>query len=204
MKHPSGVTCSVDPRIIELHCIMPMGNILSVLAHGILSYESTTRLPHASVAMAEVQERRDRKQVPGGLRLHQYANLYFHARNPMLYARLAQASTLCVLQVSCDVLALPGVVLTDQNAAGNYVRFLAPDQISEIDMDLVYAEDWRDPDRITYFRRKAAKCAEVLVPHQVQPRFLVGAHVVDAAARDKLSALGFTLPVSVNPALFFR
>ncbi|WP_189339762.1 hypothetical protein [Rhodanobacter denitrificans] len=49
----------MDPRIIELHCIMPMGNILSVLAHGILSYESTARLPHASVAMAEVQERRD-------------------------------------------------------------------------------------------------------------------------------------------------
>lgn len=46
--------------------------------------------------MAEAQERRDRKQVPGGLRLHQYANLYFHARNPMLYARLTQASTLCV------------------------------------------------------------------------------------------------------------
>jgi hypothetical protein len=204
MNHRPGTTCSVDPRVTELHCIMPMGNIPSVLAHGILSYESAARLPHASVAMAEVQERRDRKQVPGGLWLHQYANLYFHARNPMLYARLAQASTLCVLRISCDVLALPGVVLTDQNAASGYVRFLALGQISEIDMDLVYAEDWRDPDQITYFRRKAAKCAEVLVPHQVQPRFLVGAHVVDTAARDRLSALGFTLPVSVNPALFFR
>lgn len=96
------------------------------------------------------------------------------------------------------------MVLTDQNAAGDYVRFLAPDQTSEIDMDLVYAEDLRDPDRITYFRRKAAKCAEILAPHQIPSRFLVGAHVMDAAARDKLSALAFTLPVNVNPALFFR
>lgn len=181
-----------------------MTNAPSVLVNGILSYESTAKLPHASVAMAEVQERRDSKQVPGGLRLHQYANLYFHARNPMLYLRLAQAHTLCILRVSCDVLTLPGVVLTDQNAASDYVRFLAPHQISEIDMDLVYAEDWRDQDRITYFRRKAAKCAEVLVPHQVLPRFLIGAHVVDAAAQSALSAIGFTLPISVSPALFFR
>lgn len=183
---------------------MPMDNAPSVLVNGILSYESATRLAHASVAMAEVQERRDSKQVPGGLRLHQYANLYFHARNPMLYLRLAQASRLCILRVSCDVLAVPGVVLTDQNAASDYVRFLAPSQVSEIDMDLVYAEDWRHPDRITYFRRKAAKCAEVLVPQKVHPRFLLGAHVADAAARDRLSAVGFTLPISVSPALFFR
>lgn len=183
---------------------MPMGNIPSVVTNGILSYESSAKLAHASVAMAEVQQRRDNKQVPGGLQLHQYANLYFHARNPMLYLRLAQAPALSILRVSCDVLALPGVVLTDQNAASDYVRFLAPRQISEIDMDLVYAEDWRDQDRITYFRRKAAKCAEVLVPRRVPPHFLIGAHVVDAAARDNLGVVGFTLPISVTPALFFR
>lgn len=181
-----------------------MANTPSVLANGILSYDSASKLTHASVAMAAVQERRDSKQVPGGLRLHQYANLYFHARNPMLYARLAQASTLCVLRVSCDVFALPKVVLTDQNAASGYVRFLAPEQISEIDMDLVYAESWQHQDQITYFRRKAAKCAEVLVPHKVHPRFVLGAHVVDAAARDRLSAVGFNLPISVSPTLFFR
>jgi hypothetical protein len=71
-------------------------------------------------------------------------------------------------------------------------------------MDLVYAEDWRDPDRITYFRKKAAKCAEVLVPHQVPPQYLTGAHVVDVAAKNRLSAAGFTLPISVSPSVFFR
>lgn len=106
--------------------------------------------------------------------------------------------------MSCDVLAVPGVVLTDQNAASDYVRFLAPGQISEIDMDLVYAEDWRHQDRIAYYRRKAAKCAEVLVPHKVQPHFLLGAHVVDSAAQARLSTVGCALPISVTPALFFR
>jgi hypothetical protein len=194
----------MDPRILELHCIMPMGNTPSVLQHGILSYERAAALLHRSVAMPEVQERRDQKQVPGGLRLHQYANLYFHARNPMMYKRLDQAAGLCVMRVDREVMRLPGVVLSDQNAASDYVRFLAFAQIGQIDMDRVYAADWRHQDRITYFRQKAAKCAEVLVPERVEPRFLIGAHVVDATARDRLSALGFSLPIQITPSLFFR
>jgi ssDNA thymidine ADP-ribosyltransferase, DarT len=194
----------MDPRILELHCIMPMGNTPSVLRHGILSFERAAALLHHSVAMPDVQERRDQKQVPGGLRLHQYANLYFHARNPMLFKRLDQADTLCVIRVDREVMRLPGVVLSDQNAASDYVRFRAFGQISEIDMDRVYAADWRHQDRIIYYRQKAAKCAEVLVPERVEPRFLIGGHVVDAAARDRLTALGFSLPIEITPSLFFR
>ncbi len=194
----------MDPRILELHCIMPMDNTPSVLQHGILSYERAAALVHRSVAMPDIQERRDQKQVPGGLRLHQYANLYFHARNPMMYRRLDQTDALCVMRVNREVMQLPGVVLSDQNAASDYVRFLAFAQIAEIDMDRVYAADWRHQDRITYFRQKAAKCAEVLVPERVEPHFLIGAHVVDAAARDRLSALGFPLPIAITPSLFFR
>lgn len=194
----------MDSRITELHCIMPMDNAPSVLQHGILSYERAEALLHHSVAMPEVQERRDHKQVPGGLRLHQYANLYFHARNPMLFKRLDQAAALCVMRVDRDVMRLPGVVLSDQNAASDYARFRAFGQISEIDMDRVYAADWRHQDLIAYYRQKAAKCAEVLVPGRVEPRFLIGAHVVDVAAGQRLSALRFSLPVSVTPSLFFR
>lgn len=109
----------MDPRVTELHCIMPMSNIGSVLAQGILSYEHAAMLAHASVAMQPVQDKRDQKHVPGGLKLHQYANLYLHARNPMLYKRLAEAASLCVLCVSTDVLALDGTVITDQNAASD-------------------------------------------------------------------------------------
>ncbi|UIJ46246.1 DUF4433 domain-containing protein [Sphingomonas cannabina] len=116
----------MDPRVAELHCIMPIANLPSVLAHGILSYERAAQLQHASVAMQPVQDRRDQRRVPQGLRLHQYANLYFHARNPMLYKRLGEAGSLCVLRVSLDVLAMPGAVITDSNAASDYARFLHP------------------------------------------------------------------------------
>jgi hypothetical protein len=80
------------------------------MAHGILSYERAARLLHSSVALAPVQEKRDQIKVPGGLMLHRYANLYFHARNPMLFKRKEEASRLCVLQVSVEVLRLPGAV----------------------------------------------------------------------------------------------
>lgn len=150
----------MDPRVTELHCIMPMSNIDSVLAHGILSYEHAAKLAHASVAMQPVQDKRDQKQVPGGLKLHQYANLYLHARNPMLFKRLAEAASLCVLCVTTDVLTLDGTVITDQNAASDYVRFLHPSQWRELPFDDILAVDWRHPgDSVAYWRHKSRMCA---------------------------------------------
>jgi ssDNA thymidine ADP-ribosyltransferase DarT-like protein len=195
----------VDPRVTELHCIMPIANIGSVMTHGILSYDRAAKLAHQSVAMQPVQDKRDRKQVPGGLKLHQYANLYFHARNPMLFKRLNEAANLCILQVSTQVLDIDGAVISDQNAASDYVRFLHPRQWKLLDFDAIYAMDWRHPDdRVAFWRHRARKCAEVLVPQRVEPRFLAGAYVVDDAARVRLTALGFALPVTANPVLFFR
>jgi len=194
----------MDARVTDLHCIMPLVNIQSVLSHGILSHDRASQLDHASVAMEAIQERRDKKQVPGGLKLHQYANLYFHARNPMLYKRKEQAASLCVLRVSIAVLQLPGVVLSDSNASSDYSRFLAPSQWEVLDFDDIYAMDWRHADPATFYRQKSRKCAEVLVPHKVKPNLLAGAYVVDAGAAKNLEGRGWSLPVSVNPVLFFR
>src|SRR5438046_4685693 len=44
----------------------------------------TTLFRSHSVAMPEIQERRENKRVPGGRMLHEYANMYFDAHNPML------------------------------------------------------------------------------------------------------------------------
>jgi hypothetical protein len=172
---------------------------------GILSYERASKVQHHSVALQPVQDKRDQRQVPGGLKLHQYANLYFHARNPMLFKRLAEAPNLCVLRVSTRVLELEGVVISDQNAASGYVRFLHPRQWRLLDFDAIYAMDWRHPGNpAAYYRHSSQKCAEVLVPRHVETRFLTGAYVVDDAARNRLTALGLALPVIANPVLFFR
>jgi hypothetical protein len=193
----------MDPRVIELHCIMPMGNIPSVLVRGILSHEAAAKLKHHSVAMQPIQDKRDLKSVPGGLRLHQYANLYFHARNPMLSVR--RHEDICVLRISTAVLTMQGTVITDQNAASKYVRFLAPNQWRFLDFDDIYAYDWKHPDdQIQEWRHKSRKCAEVLVPQSTPPRMLLGAYVADQAARTRLNQAGFTLPVKIDADFFFR
>lgn len=191
-------------RLTELHSIMPLANIPSVLRHGILSHEESAKLPHDSVALAEIQERRDAKKVPGGLRLHQYANLYFCARNPMLFLRKNEAVSLCVLRVDKHVLTLPGVVLADRNASSDYVRFLkSPEGLRELDFNLIFATYWTSDDPLEQWRRKSVKCAEVLVPHRVPADLIVGAYVFDAAVEAKLRQTGFDRPITRNRQLFF-
>lgn len=194
----------MDPRVTELHCIMPMENIGSIMQHGILSYERAAALKHASVAMQPVQDRRDKKEVPGGLKLHQYANLYFHARNPMLFKRRNEAAHLCVLRISPDVMELKGTVISDQNAASDYARFLDPSQWEQLSFDDIFAMDWRAADQIVFWRKKSRKCAEVLIPHQVPSQFLRGAYVIDTQAGNRLRDYGFNLPIEVSPVLFFQ
>lgn len=197
----------MDPRVKELHSIMPLENVPSVLRHGILSNESAAKLKHRSVAMQEVQDRRDLKQVPQGLKLHQYANLYFHARNPMMYKRKEHVADLCVLCVSLDVLQVAGVVVSDCNASSNYVRFFPPKPAYDrfLDFEDIFATDWRHPDDpIAEMRHKSRKCAEVLVPHVVEPRFILGARVVNDTAKRRLAGLGFELRITVDPVLFFK
>jgi len=194
----------MDKRVKELQCIMPLVNILSVLEDGILSYERAAKLKHHSVAMHEVQDRRDKKQVPHGLKLHQYANLYFHARNPMLYKRKDDAENICVLRISTEVLQIEGVVITDCNAASQYVRFYHPSQIFLLDLDAIFAVDWRHhSDPIAYWRHKSQKCAEILIPHLVEPKFLAGAYVVSQDAAGRLRQR-FDLPVTIDQGMFFR
>jgi len=84
------------------------------------------------------------------------------------------------------------------------VRFLHPSQAELLDYDSIFAMDWRHQNEFEYFARKSKKCAEILVPHSVEPRFLTGAYAVDEGVVSRLNAAGFDLPVTVDPAMFFR
>ncbi len=191
--------------VAELHYIVAIGNVQSIMQHGILCFREAKRLPHQSVAMAEVQQLRQAKQVPPGTRtVHDYANLYFDARNPMMSKRRAYHAGICVLRVRHEVLDLAGVMITDQNAASNYVRFHpSPSGLSVLDSARIYAAEWTHEDTIEYWRRKSAKCAEVLVPDGVQPSFVSGAYVSGPVGYAALLAVGFTLSITLDPNLFF-
>jgi hypothetical protein len=188
----------------ELHYIAPICNISSILRHGILSHDRAQRVGHESVAMPEMQDRRSRVRVPQGRKLHEYANLYLCGRNPILYKRLDRRREICVVSVSTDVLDLSGTVITDRNAGGDYVRFRpAPDGLAIVDRQLTFADYWMSLDPIDYWRRKAAKCAEVLVPDRVEPRFVRGIYVSCDEAKSQVEMFDTSVPVQVNRHLFF-
>jgi hypothetical protein len=190
----------------ELHYIVPMQNLPSIMSVGLLSNRRSKAVDAVSIALEGVQDRRAAKRVPGGRPLHEYVNLYINARNPMLFRRINMHKTICVLSVSPAVLDLPGVVVTDQNAASNYVRFAGgANALAIVDHSLTFAEFWTHPENpIQEWRHKSAMCAEVLVPDAVPPRFVTGAHVSGRAAARNFDALGLGLGRTINRALFFH
>ncbi len=195
----------MSSRVKELHCIMPIENISSVLTRGILSHNRSKDIQHADISMIDVQKIRDKIKVPNGMMLHDYANLYFCARNPMMFLRKNEADDLCILQISLDVTRLANVVFTDKNASSDYARFFsARDVKSKIDFDMVFADYWTDDNPIEQMKKKSAKCAEVLVPHVIPAHYVIGAYVVDENSQQKLQKQGFTLAISVKSGMFFR
>ena len=190
----------------ELHYILPLANIVSVALRGILCHKLAERLDHESIAMEEMQDRRRNKRILGGSRLHDYANLYFNARNKMLFKRSDQHEHICILRVSTDVLDIPNVVVTDQNAASDYVRFYTVDEgLAVIDAEKLFAEYWTHPgNEIEEYRHGSLMCAEVLVPNAVPREFIMGAYVCSNRAKEIAEAKGVNIPFKVNKRVFFR
>jgi len=46
-----------------------------------------------------------------------------------------------------------------------------------VESELAFAEWWTHPDYFEICRRRVARCAEVLIPDQVPPDFILGAYV---------------------------
>lgn len=183
--------------------IMPLVNIPSVLTHGILSNELANTLPHKSVAMGEIQDRRDRVSVPNGLKLHKYANVYFDARNPMMYKR--QSEEICVLKISARILDLPNVVIADRNASSSYVRFYEPNMaFDRLNFDLIYAKYWTSPDPFEQFKNKSIKCAEILVPEMIPSQYIIAVAVKNSEDKQYLLDLGIDKRIYIDQELFFR
>jgi len=189
----------------ELNYITMISNVPSIMSLGILSHKQAQKVPHISVAMEEIQVRRKDKVVPGGLPLHDYVNLYICARNPMLFKLKDRHAELCVLRVSTKVLDMEGVIVTDMNAASGYARFApALHGLDIVDKELTFAQYWTHTDKIEEYHRKAAKCAEVLVPYCVSPSFIIGAYVSGVEGEAAFGTLGVNVLVTIDPDLFFN
>ncbi|MBM0232659.1 DUF4433 domain-containing protein [Micromonospora sp. STR1_7] len=190
--------------VAELHYIAPVANLPSMAKWGLVSHNLARSVEHASVAAEEIQDRRAGKRVPQGLLLHDYVNLYLHARNPMMSRlRNGGCAPIVVLRIDPSVLDLPNAIIADGNAAADYTRFYpSPQGIERLDEERVYARWWTDSDRIVYFEKKRKRCAEVLIPERIAVEFIRGAYVCDTHGAQACQMLG--IGGEVNNDIFFK
>jgi hypothetical protein len=196
----------------ELHNITPFANLPSILQIGILSHNRARKLSPTSIADLEVQKIRHSKTVPGGRPLHEYANLYISARNAMLYKVLGLPNSpppshlnICIIGVSTQVLDLPGVAITDRNAAASLSLFLpSPSGLEKLEREKIFSRYWTDPDPIVEMDKRESMMAEVLIPDAVNPKFLGAFYVCCDEARLAAAGLGLGIPITVNRYLFFN
>jgi len=191
--------------VTELHYVTPIDNVLSILEHGILSNRLARSLTHESVSMHEIQGRRKNKRIPGAGYLHDYANLYFDAHNPMLSKVRSCNDSICILRVDHRVLDLPDVIITDRNAASDYARFDPPDKgLAPLDKNTVFAQYWTHPENQYHeWTHKSIKCAEVLVPQRVQPNYIIGGYAANEKALASLMKLNTRLTICIRNDIFF-
>jgi hypothetical protein len=190
--------------ITEFHYITAIENVPSIVERGILSHNLAKRVPHRDVSMEEVQDIRQGKRVPNGRLLHDYANVYFQARNPMLYKRLDLRNELAVIRVSPLALDIPEAVVADGNAAVGFTAYQpAPHGVAIVDKETTFAARWTHSDPWEYRRRKAASCAELLVPDRIPADYVIGAWVASMQALRALRALGCPIESGRARRLFF-
>lgn len=194
--------------IKALYYICHIENLPSIMQKGIACYNRAQKLKHNVIHDPSVQERRKNKQIPGGGKLHDYANLYFNPRNAMMYKRKDLHREICILTIDPKILNATSVVISDMNASSDYARFYSPKDLDKLDEKLIFAKDWTHRDPIEYFKRKSAVCAEVLVPNFVPSSFINGIYVSCNESRENVKRLLVTSPlhgkVIINNDLFFQ
>jgi len=191
-------------QVPEFHFIAPIANVGSILKHGILSHNRAARLSHLDISMPDIQQRRAQKRVFGGLALHDYANLYFKGRNKMMAKKRPQHAELCILRVVPDVLDLPGAVIADRNASMAYVLFLeSPAGLKKLSYEEVFVRSWICPgDEFRQRRLGGAVCAELLIPHKIDSKFIFGAYVNGQLSLSKFQGVCPSLPCAINSDIF--
>lgn len=111
--------------------INDLRNLKSIFQYGILSKNEKLKS--------------EDKKIPNHGMLHDYANLYFNPRNPMMYYLInhKKIEDLCIVCVDKRVLDLEGTVVSDRNTASELAAFESVDKGKRyINFSKVFARYW--------------------------------------------------------------
>jgi O-acetyl-ADP-ribose deacetylase (regulator of RNase III) len=190
-----------------LYYITHIDNLPSILRLGILSHKlveeegfSYTRIYDKGI----VEARKD-KLAPDGKSLWDFANLYFNARNPMLYRVKHEKSLddIAIVCVSPTILQRPDIFITTGNARASQSAILPKDEgirkLPKIkrEFDIVW---WKPEDG-----SKRKIMAECLVPDLVPAEYIQAIYVASHKIREKIEAMLRPSRISVipEPNMFF-
>jgi hypothetical protein len=193
----------------ELQCIQPIANLASIAELGILCHNLAEGVEHVDLSDHTIQDLRHGKRVPHesgrGRELHDYANVYICARNPMMYVRAHRHTELAVVRLSCNVFDLDEAIVTDGNAASKYTAFASsPAGLRAINAEITFLGDPRHGDQIEEWRRKREQCAEVLVPERIPPEYIVGCYVSCEQSLRIVRELDLPWSTKINRHMFFQ
>jgi hypothetical protein len=191
-----------------VYYITRIENLGSIMERGILSYNEcdAKTVAHQSFALATAQEKRGDKKVPNALPVHDYACLYFDPRNKAMF-RLRKTdpnfSEICILVLKAEnLMKTEGAIISDMNAAAAMVSFYPATDLSTLSFERIYAKYWTHPgDPADERLHGYQKCAELLIPHRIDPEHILGAC---AQSNDMAADLRTTLTeVMVDKDKFF-
>lgn len=194
--------------IRELYYITHIENIPSILERGILSHTHIQRenIPYTAIYDEQIVSSRHNRIAPNGESLWNFANLYFKARNPMLYRLICELplDALAVIGVRRDILDRDDIYITDGNAASANTtispatasRYLIPQIMKEIAF-----EWWNEPGG-----SKRKIMAECLVPDMVPPEYIQTIYVANRETSYEVSSTVNRPKVEVvpEPHTFFQ
>ena len=194
--------------IRNLYYITHIDNLPSILENGILSHEKIEkeRVQPVRIYNKDIVSRRRGKNTPDQKSLWRYANLYFQARNPMMYRVVHEKGPkdLAVVGVTKEILQTPGVFITDGNAANAPTQFYFPgDGLKMLGQQwkIVQNEWWNNLDG-----SKRKIMAECLVPNNIDPAFINSVYVADEETQVSVSKKVGPRSISVipEPRMFFQ
>lgn len=191
-----------------LFYITHVENVPSILRHGILSHRlvEAEKIPFTPIYDSEIVNNRKSRLTPDRKSLWEYANVYFQARNPMMYRVIHEKSKrdLAVIGVLPAVLRLPHVTITDGNAANNPTQFFNASEglrVIEGQWKVIQSDWWNVLDG-----SKRKIMAECLVVDRIPAEYIHTVFVADHDTKKRVEGLirPSTIPVVPEPNIFFQ
>lgn len=177
--------------IKELYYITHIENVPSILKRGILCHQTIEEknIEFTPIYDKEIVSRRAQRLVPGGKTLWDFANLYFQARNPMLYKVIHDKplDEIVVLGIRRDIIRTKGAFVTDGNAASSPTTIVPVSRAKNLWKEIgnhTEIEWWNEADG-----SKRKIMAECLVPESIAPEHIQTIYTPNLSVRKKVEEL---------------